>query len=105
VAERLAPVDQIRPEERSLRVGWLWIAGRFTDGEGRQRQVRRPLVSIPGRVVRQKPEGAEARVEPRLALHRAGWRIEEANASRWEHRRGELSIELLRDLGLRSPAG
>ena len=54
--ERLAAVDQIRPGQRSLRVGWLFVAGRTatTDGPGppRRRRVFHPLVTVPVRVDR-----------------------------------------------------
>ncbi len=50
--ERLAAVDQIRAERRSLRVGWLFVAGRTTTEEGKTRRVFHPLVTIPVRVQR-----------------------------------------------------
>jgi hypothetical protein len=50
--ERLASVDQLRPEQRSLRVGWLFVAGRVEDGSGRFRRVFHPLVTLPVRVER-----------------------------------------------------
>ncbi|MBW3575552.1 MAG: hypothetical protein KY450_11895 [Actinobacteria bacterium] len=50
--ERLAAVDQVRPERRSLRVGWLFVAGSVPAGEGRTRRVFHPLVTIPVRVHR-----------------------------------------------------
>jgi hypothetical protein len=50
--ERLAAVDQIRAEQRSLRLGWLFVAGRTTTDEGRTRRVFHPLVTIPVRVRR-----------------------------------------------------
>ena len=50
-AERLAAVDQVRAATRSVRVGWLFVAGSFTEA-GRVQQVFHPLVRIPVRVVR-----------------------------------------------------
>jgi AAA domain len=50
--ERLAAVDQIRAEQRSLRVGWLFVAGRTKTEDGRARRVFHPLVTIPVRVQR-----------------------------------------------------
>jgi hypothetical protein len=51
-AERLAAIDQIRPGQRPLRVGWLFVAGRIELEDGRTRGVFHPLVSVPVRVVR-----------------------------------------------------
>lgn len=53
--ERLAAVDQIRAEQRSLRVGWLFVAGRTATEDGRVRRVFHPLVTLPVRV--QRPPG------------------------------------------------
>lgn len=39
-AERLAAVDQLRPSQRSLRVGWLFVAGEAVDGAGKGRSTR-----------------------------------------------------------------
>jgi hypothetical protein len=50
--ERLAAVDQLRPGQRSIRVGWLFVAGRTQDAQGRARRVFLPLVSVPVRVER-----------------------------------------------------
>jgi hypothetical protein len=50
--ERLAAVDQIRAEQRSLRVGWLFVAGRTKTDDGRTRRVFHPLVTVPVRVQR-----------------------------------------------------
>ena len=50
--ERLAAVDQLRPGQRSLRVGWLFVAGRTTAPDGRTRRVFHPLVTTPVRVSR-----------------------------------------------------
>jgi hypothetical protein len=45
--ERLAAVDELRLEQRSLRVGWLFVAGRAPDGRGGTQSVFQPLVTIP----------------------------------------------------------
>ncbi|HEX4979337.1 MAG TPA: AAA domain-containing protein, partial [Acidimicrobiales bacterium] len=55
LGDRLASVDLLRPEQRSLRVGWLFVAGRTTDDAGRHRRVLHPLVTIPVRVPRAVP--------------------------------------------------
>jgi hypothetical protein len=52
LAERLAAVDRVRSGERSLRVGWLFVAGRIAQPDGRQRRVFHPLVTVPVRVAR-----------------------------------------------------
>ena len=52
LGERLAAVDQLRPAQRSLRVGWLFVAGRTEDDDGRPRRVFHPLVTVPVRVER-----------------------------------------------------
>ena len=52
LADRLWAVDEVRPEERNLRLGFLFLAGRATDAEGRARRVLRPLVTMPVRVQR-----------------------------------------------------
>ena len=49
--ERLAAIDRIRPEQRSLRVGWLFVAGRRPVGGGRSQRVFHPLLSVPVRIV------------------------------------------------------
>ena len=52
-AAELDAVDRLRPGARSLRVGWLFVAGTEADGEGgRQRRVFVPLVTRPVRIVR-----------------------------------------------------
>ncbi len=61
--ERLAAVDQVRPEHRSLRVGWLFVAGAVPAGDGRTRRVFHPLVTMPVRVER-PPAFGEARLAP-----------------------------------------
>jgi hypothetical protein len=60
--ERLAAVDQIRAGERSLRLGWLFVAGRTTTEDGRPRRVFHPLVTIPVRV--QRPPVGKALLLP-----------------------------------------
>jgi hypothetical protein len=50
--ERLAAVDQVRAGERSLRIGWLFVAGRTELPDGRRRRVFHPLVTVPVRVTR-----------------------------------------------------
>lgn len=42
--QRLRAIDAVRPGTRSLRVGWLWVAGTTREGEARRR-VFEPLVS------------------------------------------------------------
>jgi hypothetical protein len=42
------------------------------------------------------PDGSAAHVRRHLALVRAGWTVFEAFPSRWQERRGELVVELLR---------
>jgi len=45
--ERLAAIDRIRPgQQRSLRVGWLFVAGRRPLGDGRMQRVFHPLLSV-----------------------------------------------------------
>ena len=51
VGDRLAAVDLLRPEQRSLRLGWLFIAGRVDDG-GVTRRVFHPVWTLPVRVER-----------------------------------------------------
>jgi len=54
--KRLAAVDQLRPARNSLRVGWLFVAGRMQQSSeasrGRSRRVLHPLVRVPVRVDR-----------------------------------------------------
>ena len=52
LGERLAAVDQLRPAQRSLRVGWLFVAGGTVEDGGRSRRVFHPLVTVPVRVER-----------------------------------------------------
>jgi len=51
-ANRLAAIDQIRPGQRSLRVGWLFVAGRAPTDDGRSSPVFHPLVTVPVKVQR-----------------------------------------------------
>lgn len=48
--ERLQAVDQLRPGQRSLRAGWLFVAGGKDAGGGRRQRIFHPLVTIPVRV-------------------------------------------------------
>jgi hypothetical protein len=48
--ERLAAIDRLRPEQRSLRAGWLFVAGRQPLGDGRMQRVFHPLVTVPVRI-------------------------------------------------------
>ena len=48
--ERLASVDRIRPQQHSLRLGWLFVAGTLRGADGRRRRTFRPLVTMPVRV-------------------------------------------------------
>lgn len=81
--ERLAAIDRIRPgEQRSLRVGWLFVAGRRPLGDGRMQRVFHPLVTVPVRVV----------VPPMLGstgLHAAG-DVEVTSLVTDPHRRHQL---------------
>lgn len=52
LGERLAAIDQLRPGRRSLRLGWLFVAGRTTRTDGRSRKVFWPLVTRPVAVAR-----------------------------------------------------
>lgn len=51
-AERLAAVDQLRTGERTLRAGWLFVAGTEKVGASRTRPVFHPLVTMGLRVRR-----------------------------------------------------
>jgi len=42
-------------------------------------------------------DGPDAHIERRLALHRAGWEIEEVFETKWGERRTELAVELILD--------
>ena len=61
--ERLAAIDQLRAGQRSLRAGWLFVAGRAPGVDGRSRRVFHPLVTVPVRVVR-PPLVGNARLLP-----------------------------------------
>ena len=50
--ERLAAVDQLRPEQRSLRAGWLFVEGSRPLPNGRRQRVFHPLLTVPVRVIR-----------------------------------------------------
>lgn len=52
LGERLAAVDQLRFAQRSLRVGWLFVAGRTKAAGGRSTRVFTPLVTVPVKVDR-----------------------------------------------------
>src|SRR6478672_7140340 len=43
LGQALAALDQIRAEQRSVRLGWLFVAGRSKTEEGKQRRVFHPL--------------------------------------------------------------
>jgi hypothetical protein len=58
--ERLAAIDQLRADLRSLRVGWLFLAGKTTDVHGRAQRIFQPLVSVPVRVERGRGKAALA---------------------------------------------
>lgn len=45
VVQHLAAIDAIRPGENNLRLGWLWAAGRFPDGDGGTVTAFEPLVT------------------------------------------------------------
>ncbi|HEX3542440.1 MAG TPA: AAA domain-containing protein, partial [Acidimicrobiales bacterium] len=80
--ERLAAVDQIRSGSRSLRLGWLFVAG-STDEEGGQVRVFHPLVTIPVRVQRfllnaELLPGGDAELSPLIADRPVRHRLEEA---------------------------
>lgn len=50
--ERLAAVDQVRLAQRSLRAGWLFVAGKVVQSNGKSKHVFTPLVTVPVRVDR-----------------------------------------------------
>ena len=86
--ERLAAVDQIRAAQRSLRVGWLFVAGRAEASNGRSRRVFHPLVTRPVRVQRPPALG-------RAVLVPAGdAEISELITDGVMHRKLESDIEL-----------
>ena len=57
--ERLAAVDQVRSEQRALRIGWLFVTGQITGEDGKRRRVFHPLVTMPVRVHRAPMAGPE----------------------------------------------
>lgn len=86
-AAGLAAVDQLRPELRSLRLGWLWLAGRHRLPDGRTRPVLHPLVTLPVRVAGSRLNRiGDARVTALVADPEARLRLE----SRVERGRGAL---------------
>ena len=62
LGDRLAKIDQVRSEQRSLRLGWLFVAGQLRDGDGRMHKVFHPLVTVPVRVRRAPLYGTERAV-------------------------------------------
>lgn len=50
------------------------------------------------------PDGPDAHIERRIALHRAGWEIEEAFDTKWGERLTELAVELILDARRRMPS-
>ncbi|MEZ5381199.1 MAG: AAA domain-containing protein [Microthrixaceae bacterium] len=44
LAERLMAIDQVRPFESSIRVGWLFVSGTTRTDDGKRRRVFHPLV-------------------------------------------------------------
>jgi hypothetical protein len=44
------------------------------------------------------PDGPDEHIDRHLSLLRAGWQPHEAFPSRWSERRGELVVELLRQI-------
>jgi hypothetical protein len=59
---RLAAVDQVRIGQRSLRAGWLFVAGRMPGTDGRPHRVFQPLVTVPVRVRRHNAFGGASLV-------------------------------------------
>lgn len=51
LGDQLAAVDLVRPEQRPLRIGWLFLAGHAAV-DGRRRRILVPLVTVPVRVKR-----------------------------------------------------
>lgn len=52
LGERLAAIDRVRPgDKRSLRAGWLFVAGRRPLGDGRMQRVLHPLLTVPVRIM------------------------------------------------------
>jgi hypothetical protein len=52
LGERLAALDQMRTSHRTLRAGWLFVAGHTTDAAGHRHRVFQPLITIPVRIER-----------------------------------------------------
>jgi AAA domain len=49
-ADRLAAVDRLRGEGTTLQIGWLWVAGRLPEQDGKRRRVLHPLLTMRVRV-------------------------------------------------------
>jgi hypothetical protein len=49
-------------------------------------------------------DGPDAHIERRLALHRAGWELDEVFATKWGDRQSELAIELVLEAQRRVPS-
>ena len=80
-AERLAAIDQIRPNQRSLRVGWLFVAGQTRSDDGRRQRVFHPLVTVPVRIERLFSDvvpAGDTRASELIADRRKRWELEEA---------------------------
>jgi hypothetical protein len=75
IGERLAAVDRIRPDHQSVRVGWLFVAGRRPLPDGRMQRVLHPLLSAPVRVHRPPVMGDTTLTIAigRAARHGSGW--------------------------------
>ena len=61
-AEQLAAVDRLRGEGTTLQVGWLWVAGRLPDEDGKRRRVLHPLMTM--RVVVHRELGGPTALRP-----------------------------------------
>jgi hypothetical protein len=56
--DKLAAIDALRPEQHSLRVGWLFVAGTVTDDAGTTQRHFWPLLTRPMRVDRSAVVGS-----------------------------------------------
>ncbi len=109
VAERLAAVDQIRPSYRSIRVGWLFVAGRLDTGDGATRRVFHPLVSAPvkprrppiggGRLVLDGDAEVSELITDRVERHRLERSVQTGGGSLLGSRSTEIPVAQLRRLG------
>jgi len=63
LGEQLAVIDQLRVGEHTLRVGWLFVAGRVKDADGRTARVFQPLLTRPMRIV-PDPDRRRSVVQP-----------------------------------------